>query len=1178
MAEQEKTKVIVLEPVTKLVEELLKVIVQKGQAEVERVSSSAEVAQLAAQYQPCMLMACIVENGQVPDRVNMLKRMETSLKKGLVKTMIASSLKNAQLGNVITALGVTDFIQEPVPLRTMQFKANLQLKAVETIRKAEQRRLAGEEKMVFKKSDAAGKDGAAGSTNANAKAKPALQLKEDAFLFKNNGVKKVGKKFVLEMEGPAPETGEWKQHEDKGNAQTSWRWVPKEDENGNPLSDKGDGWVHEGDKPEFKEATGKWQLASEKPQLAYRQNGTKVAEKVSTDDNGEVSVAADSPAAAEAVERTRAIAKAKREKNRGKPEAVRTDPAKKEKAEGEAAPAEAAAEEEKKKDNPALAMLKRLKQQTDKPVREGEVPAEEAAAEAAAPAPAEAEEEGREEFKKNAREKKKGLSPLDFLKQKMEKGAKAGEEPEAAAESAPAAEEDSAEAPELARAKREKSRRENDAPEESAEPAPEKDSGSARKSLDALARLKGRLGAGSESAAEEITEETNEDSAAPAAESAEAEEESAAGEAIEKNSREKKDAVAKAARLKAVKDRLGEEGAAPAAEEEEPLTRREVLAEIQERINSPLPEEMAPEEEARLRKKFGLEDRPEVKTKDLARKERLDAIKKLKDLLEKNTGDPSFEETAPPEPTLHDLSDDSTSSLSQSGALGDRRESLLRAFDSEDKPLDEDDSPAALAKKRRQEAKDRPDLYADESNYLPVAAVTPLGQAWEAAGEHYAYLASEVRYHGFDKLEDLLPLWIFAGDKKPELLDKTQQWRFYGPVAVAAKTLAEVPRPVRDFLLGLRDQLRKEEELSPAAVEERAAVAAINAAEDARAEVSPEEREKERPATQAAGLEEIFEKKKKEGPSAAQAALDALKNRLGGDDSAANDELSATVEGREGTDLELSLNEETRKKSRAAENEEAPEETESGGDRKANEAQARLDSLKNRLGGDDSPESSEAKADASEAEESDSPAAEAARKNDGPAESLTEQTLEKLKASSPSMEKFLERRKAKMEAALAGESAGGPAAGKAAAAASRTPGYLGIYVAISNSFGGGVPWEKAVGRVLKATQISFGACEVALIRQAAPDAEGYYLVDQVSGSEMTAGARVHFEAGFAAPVAPAEAGRAGEILGYLFLLPTSGREKFTAGEEEAARKAASLLWPVMKSVSEEEESAKGKAA
>ncbi|RYZ94892.1 MAG: hypothetical protein EOP11_25740, partial [Proteobacteria bacterium] len=258
MAAAEKIKIVLLEPCTKAVEDLLKVIVQKGQAEVERVSSSAEVIQLTAQYQPCMLIACLTENGQVPDRVSMLKKLETPLKKGMVKTMITTSLKNAQLANVIAALGVTDFIQEPVPLRTMQFKSNLQIKAVENTRKAEERKRQGEEKIVFKKSDIAARDGTAG-TGSSAKVRPALQLKEDAFLFKNSGVKKVGKKFVLEMEGPAPETGEWKQHEDKGNAQTSWRWVPNEEEQGKP--DNGDGWVHTGDKPEFKEASGKWAMA-----------------------------------------------------------------------------------------------------------------------------------------------------------------------------------------------------------------------------------------------------------------------------------------------------------------------------------------------------------------------------------------------------------------------------------------------------------------------------------------------------------------------------------------------------------------------------------------------------------------------------------------------------------------------------------------------------------------------------------------------------------------------------------------------------------------------------------------------------------------------------------------------------------------------------------------------------
>lgn len=1185
MAELEKTKIVVLEPTTKAVEDLLKAILQKGQAEVERVSSIAEVAQLIGQYQPCMLMTCLTENGQVPDRVNMLKRMENSLKKGLVKVMFTTTLKNAQLGNVISALGVTDFIQEPVPLRTMQFKANLQLKAVETIRKAEERKKAGEEKIVFKKSEAAAKD-AAGGGGANAKVKPALQLKEDAFLFKNSGVKKIGKKFVLEMEGPAPETGEWKQHEDKGNAQTSWRWVPKEDENGKPLDDRGDGWVHEGDKPEFKEASGKWQLASEKPELAYRQNGQKIAKKITVDETGEVTVAADSPTAAEAVEKGRAIAKAKREKARTKPEALRTDSARKEKPApdvSEGGPKEEDAEA--KKESPALAMLKRL-QQGNKFRKEGTAAEEDA--ESAAPAEAttvsgEEEEEGAalEKIGREGRPEKKqaALSPLDFLKKKKEANPKADSENSGAAEEEAKGSGDGAPLARLTRGKKKSERDEASSAEEEASAGEEK---SARKSLDALARMKARLGASSEDdSAESVADEEISSKEDLSTEEREEGERSGLIGTAGEGKAEKKGAVERAARLKAVKERAEKEGA-PAEDAAPPRTRRELLAEIQERINSPLVEELVPEEEARLRKKFGLEDRPEIKPKDLARKERLDAIKKLKDLLEKNAGDPAFEEKALPEAKVHDLSVEEENTRSQSNQREERRESLLRAFDSEDALPEEEEGSAPLGKKRREESRgDKPDLYADEANYLPVAALTPPGLAWEATGEHYIYLASEVRYRGFEKLEALLPLWIFGGEKVPELLDKSQQWRFYGPLPTLAKTLDEIPRLVRDWLLALRDQVKKDLPETPALAAERAALAAIEAEEEKRAELEAEAKLKPKPPSQADGLEELFEKKKSSS-SSAQATLDSLKNRLGEDAEETGGDLSAHQDARESEELSTGASEsETSAKKRRADDGATPDEeasaAEGGG---GSDLQSRLDSLKNRLGdsdaGDqDTRDSAAAAAELgleSAGEESEAPRRqessgfeEAEKKPGAKTNGYAEQSLDKLKASpSPAFEKFLERRKAKQAAADAGAAGSNPSAGNPSSPAGRPPAYLGVYVALSNSFGATQHWQKAVVRVLKSMALSFGSCEVALLRQSAPDEEGYYLVDQVSGTGLEAGSRVRAEEGFLAPVTSAEAGSDGQILGYLFLQATEGRAEFSAAETGAATKAALLLWPVLK--------------
>ena len=175
MAEEKiKIAMIVLEPLSSNMAELVKLIGSKDQANVISIASSEEAKQIILKNLPCMLVACIQENSEVPSRVRLLKQLESPLKYGLLKTMIASKLKNAQLQSLISGLGVTDYIQEPVPLRTLQFKANLQLKAVDTVRKQQEMKKQSQEKIVFKKSDQKMADGTGSAADITAKQKPEI--------------------------------------------------------------------------------------------------------------------------------------------------------------------------------------------------------------------------------------------------------------------------------------------------------------------------------------------------------------------------------------------------------------------------------------------------------------------------------------------------------------------------------------------------------------------------------------------------------------------------------------------------------------------------------------------------------------------------------------------------------------------------------------------------------------------------------------------------------------------------------------------------------------------------------------------------------------------------------------------------------------------------------------------
>lgn len=1045
MAQELKNKIVVLEPCTKTVEDLLKTITDRKLAELVRVSIPEEAIQLVRQFQPCMLVVCIQENNELPQRVNLFKNLESSIKYGLLKTLFVSKVKNKQISTLITSLGVTDFMEEPVPLRTLQFKANIQLKAIETIRKQQEMKKASQEKIVFKKTGQ--KESAEGSGDPQAKPTPALQLEEDAFLFKNSGVKKNGKKMVVELEGPDPASGEWVPHEDKGNAQAAWRWVPEEEKEAAEAK-RGDGWVHSGDKPQFQETTQKWQMASEKPDLSYQKDGKKVAKKIATNAAGEVTVAADSPKAEANIKKAKAAGRRAKER----------------KAEKRLLGEQAEQEAKEAKQKTAAAPAADAEQTTGR--AEGAP-----AAEGASPEPAPLELKGREPRKPAAKEtsaesaeepapvvelkthreqkeakKAKGpaLNPLEFL-QKKKKEKLAQEQPEASIE-------EKAEKTELALAEEEPA--ETQKPEKLKVEALEKPKAEKKKSKaeETLDRLRNKLGDGlegpeAEKAREEISQlelEAKEERAEASASAETAEEEAAAGEGPEPLLiGEQKKKKAKAAPLP------GLVGLSPKER------KKKVLEEVQEMLAEPLPKELPPEEEKRLREKFGLEDSPEVTPEALARKERLEKVKALKDSLSDLE---TREEDRAPEAKTHDLSpDELENTWSQSGDGGGNAGVERRAFDS-DLPAEEEPESSRLktaALQKKKEKAEREDPYV----YLPEIDLNPIGNAWEKAEEHQVYLSGELRYRGFAKMQDLLPLWIYKGDQKPELLDKTKQWRFLGSLPFAAQTLKEVPADVREFLLGLK----------AAAAEEQGQEnedSAIAEALEATQEDSPPAAE-----SQEELIGEASPRKKSKGLELA--------------------ELGASLE-----------------KEAAALGEKAQEDPAPAPERPVTQADTLEDLFEK-------------------------------KKKSG---SITEALAGSVK--SPGIEKFLERRKKKEKSAE-------PAA--AAQKMEPTNPYLGILVALSNSFGPAKDSQRSVARVLKAIELSFGRCTCAILGPL--DAEGLAALQLGTGQ---AGEKVNPD-GARAIRQPGEE----RALGFLLLKPAEGRNGFTDQEEEVIRKVLDSIWPAL---------------
>ncbi len=839
-----KNQIIVLEPSTASVKELLGLVREKDMAEVNSIETPEEAIQCLSQSLPCILITSLTDNSVVPLRVQLLKRLESVIKQGALKVYMVSGMKNRQLADLFTQkLGVADYIIDPVPARTMLFKVNLALKAVDNFRKIAEQKKAASEQIVIKKGD--GKKAENGKAAAiTPKGKPALQMAEDTFLFKNGGVKKAGKKFVVEVEGPDPSTGEWKQHEDKGDAQNAWRWVPNEEKAAQEAGKAPpDGWVHTGDKPAFNEETGKWALSSEKPQLALRKGGKVEAEKIGLDEKGEVVVADDSPAAEANVQKNRekaAVAIKAREELR---KVQREEASKKEKT---ADPLKTLKAEEKKPDPQAKVPGGKPLEESAQSGKElnGRGPKARLALSGGKPAAgpeSEGWEEEKGEFKNKLDGKKeqlrsvvdrratepagiseeklpeesappaeasaeKPLSPLDFLKKRKDKLEKDGK-------ARPESDDLYAEGDEPSR------------PGASIAPPPKEKKKKGSSAIDKLARLKAGL---EDEPEEEATEDWQEEN----------------GEFRNKLDGKKEELRAvvdrrdgapqppRAGKKEKDRDSADLDAAADPVEKRARLDlKKRSLEQMKARLREPLEEEMSAEEEAAVREELGLKNRPEIKVRELAKRKRAAEAERVKALLAE------IEEEEQADEDSGDVISKGPSSTGEEKSAGPRAHDLSQeklkgiraALDSGDtEDLEEETEQRRRLKDEGKKGKAAGLDLEDQAFYMNADELLPKGNAWESAGDWYVYLGAETRYKGFGQLADLLPLWIFKGDRAPELLGKSNQWRFFGGKPVQAKTAAEVPSDVRDYLLGIRDQLASaaeaasdDEKAPPAAAKDR---------------------------------------------------------------------------------------------------------------------------------------------------------------------------------------------------------------------------------------------------------------------------------------------------------------------------------------------------------------------
>ncbi len=219
------------------------------------------------------------------------KIFRDSLKLGVVRLLVTTTFKQAQVIRNFEKMGVSVIEMEPIPDRAFQFKVKRQLQTLEGKLKTAQKKAELE-----RKRHSGGQSGPDGERKNQPKivTKSALKLKSDFFLMQGGSGKHFWGRWSVQMTGPSPRIGRWVEDEAfSKDGERVYRWDKTENEKGKFLKDKGT-WICFGSKPEFRE--NRWNFSGKAPKLAFYDDKKEIEVKFHVDEKTKnLIVAKDSP-------------------------------------------------------------------------------------------------------------------------------------------------------------------------------------------------------------------------------------------------------------------------------------------------------------------------------------------------------------------------------------------------------------------------------------------------------------------------------------------------------------------------------------------------------------------------------------------------------------------------------------------------------------------------------------------------------------------------------------------------------------------------------------------------------------------------------------------------------------------------------------------------------------------
>lgn len=284
-------------PAHSVVNRMVKQFGEKRSEKIVVVDSITNCSAMIDAKMPCVIVISMVKESDFVEAVVVLRKKQSLEHKDLVRILIVARTENKKIKQVLLSQGAEEIFQDSISHTNLLFKVSVQFGAIQSTLKKGMN-----DRVVLK-------GGPAFQTGTHT-------IKEDIWLIKGTAPKKIGVQWLVEVEGPDPDSGDWEFQGLKENGEEQWSWKFK-NENGERVKGSGD-WVFTGQKPTPVQGSNRWKMVAAKPDLTYKEGGKPVGSKIQTDPEKGIIFAADTEDARQKVIESKQIGELAREKTREK--------------------------------------------------------------------------------------------------------------------------------------------------------------------------------------------------------------------------------------------------------------------------------------------------------------------------------------------------------------------------------------------------------------------------------------------------------------------------------------------------------------------------------------------------------------------------------------------------------------------------------------------------------------------------------------------------------------------------------------------------------------------------------------------------------------------------------------------------------------------------------------------